>query len=204
MEFIFKPEKLTNELTEQAANAVGLRAENASREKYPGLWNKIDSLNERKMPDDVLRRRRARRRFYGIILISVGFFLFVPGLMKPDELFVPLIVGAFSMINGIFAVLPRKTNAERFEKQAKKLMKSINSSLESGDTVVFGEEDIFENGKPLMEYQNLEPVIETRSLFLICDGNKIMLLRKFDLISGGEEKFKEFIENKNISIIKFE
>ena len=33
MEFVFKPEKLTNELTEQIANAIGLRAENASRKK---------------------------------------------------------------------------------------------------------------------------------------------------------------------------
>lgn len=204
MEFVFKPEKLTPELMEQVSSAIGRRLENASREKCPELWKKIDSLNGGKAPEDVLRRRRNRRRFYGIILLSVGFFLFVPGLMKPDELFVPLIVGAFSMINGIFAVLHRKTKAERYEKQAKKLMKRINSSIESGDTVVFAEEGIFENGTLLMEYKNLEPVIEERSLFLVCDGGKVLVLRKFDLVSGDSEDFSAFINNKNINIIKLE
>lgn len=204
MEFIFKPEKLTPELTEQVAYAIGKRAELQSRKKYPGMWNKIDSLNERKMPEDVLRRRKTRHVIYGIILIAVGFFLFIPGLMKPKELFVPLAVGAFAIINGIFAVLPKRTTAEKYEKTAKKLIENINSSLQSGDTVVFGEDGIFENGAVLMEYESLEEVIETRSAVLVCDGNKIMLLRKFDLINGNFESFCNFLNDKNIKIIKFE
>ncbi len=205
MEFIFKPEKLTPELTEQVAFAIGKRAELQSRKKHPGMWNKIDSLNRRKAPEEVLRRRKTRHVIYGIILIAVGFFLFVPGLMKPKELFVPLIVGAFAMINGIFAILPRRNDAEKFEKNAKKLMKSINSSLDPGDTVVFTGEVIYENGVMLMEYESLEEIIETRSVILVCDGIKIMILRKFDLVNADFDDFASFVQTKTgMEIIKCE
>ena len=197
MEFVFKPEKLTEELVDQVAEAVGKRTEIFSREKLPGMWKKVDKLNEKKMPEEVLRRRKIRYVIYGIILIAVGFFLFIPGLMKPKELTVPLIVGAFSIINGIFAVLPRRTNAEKFKKKAKKLVSAINSSLKPEDTVVFGEEKIFENGAVLMEYENLESVIENRSIFLVCDGNKIMVLRKTDMVIGNPEEFGIFAESKS-------
>ena len=126
--------------------------------------------------------------------------------MKPSELAVPLIVGAFAIIFGISAVIPRKTNEEKFYKKAKKLAKTINSSLKPEDTVVFGEEGIFENGTLLMEYENLENLIENRSVFLVCDGTKIMVLRKTDMVIGNPEEFGFFIEGKtkrkHISVIK--
>lgn len=203
MDFIFKPEKLTSELTSQAAEAIDKRAELASRKKYPGLWEKTDALNKNSAPEEVLRRRKTRHVIYGVFLIAIGIFLFVPGIMKPKELFVPLIVGAFSFINGIFAVLPRKTPAERYERKAGKIMENINFSLNPEDTVVFGEEAIFENGALLMEYDDLEEVIETRSLFLVCDGTKIMLLRKLDLVSGDVSEFgAHILEKTGKSIIK--
>lgn len=196
MEFIFKPEKCGPELVEQTAEVIGKRAELASRKRYPSLWGKADSLNERKMPDDVLHRRKIRRVIYGVFLIAVGIFLFVPGIIKPKELFVPLVVGAFSFINGIFAVLPRRSTAEKFEKKAKKLLEAINSSLAPGDTVVFNEEAVFENGALLMEYEDLEPVLENRSIWFLCDGVKVMVLRKTDLVSASSEEFLEFIKEK--------
>ena len=196
MEFVFKPEECTPELVEQTASAIAKRAEIASREKFPSLWGKVDSLNEKKMPEEVLRRRKFRRVLYGILLLAMGIFLFIPGIMKPAELTVPLIVGAFSIINGIFAVLPRKTPAEKYEKKAKKLLFSINSNLAPGDTVIFNDEAIFENGALLMEYQDLETVIECRSIWFVCDGIKVMVLKKNDLVSGTKEDFSAFISEK--------
>lgn len=178
-------------------------AELASRKKYPGLWKKNDALNKNSAPEEVLRRRKNRHVIYGVFLIAIGIFLFVPGIMKPKELFVPLIVGAFSFINGIFAVLPRKTPAERYERKARKIMENINFSLSPEDTVVFGEEAVFENGALLMEYKDLEEVIETRSLLLVCDGTKIMLLRKLDLVGGDVSEFgAHILEKTGKSIIK--
>lgn len=196
MEFIFKPEKLSENLFYEISEVIAKRAEIFSRRKLPGLWEKTDRLNEKRLPEKALIRRRKFRRFYGIICIALGFFLFVPGLVKPDELFVPLVVGAVAMITGISAVIPRKTNAERYLKKAKKLAKAINSSLEKDDTVVFGDNGIFENGALLMKYEELENLIENRSIFLVCDGKKIMVLRKNDMVSGNPEEFGIFIESK--------
>lgn len=196
MEFIFKPEKLTEDLFYQISEAVAKRTEIFSRKRYPGLWEKTDRLNEKKLPEEALLKRRRFRRFYGIICIALGIFLFVPGLMKPSELAVPLFVGAAAIIFGISAVIPRKTNEEKFYKKAKKLAKAINSSLKPGDTVVFNEEGIFENGGALMKYEELENIIENRSIFLVCDGKLIMVLRKTDMVIGNPEDFRNFIEEK--------
>ena len=196
MELIFKPEKLSDDLVYQISECIAKRAENLSREKYPGIWKKVDSINGNKMPEDVLKRRKKRRRIYGIILLALGFFLFIPGIIEPKELFVPLIVGAFAIINGIFAVFPSRSPEEKFKKNAKNLMNAINSSLEKGDTVTFNDEAIYENGAVLMEYKSLEPLIESRSIWLVCDGKKVMVLRKVDLVSGSKEDFSEFIRKK--------
>ena len=196
MEFVFKPEKLTEDLFYQISEAVAKRTEIISRKKFPGLWEKTDTLNAKNLSAPALKRRIRLRRFYGIICIALGIFLFVPGLMKPSELAVPLFVGAAATIFGISAVIPRKTNEEKFYKKAKKLAKAINSSLKPGDTVVFNEEGIFENGGALMKYEELENIIENRSIFLVCDGKLIMVLRKTDMVIGTPEEFRNFAEEK--------
>ena len=137
MEFVFKPEKLSDDLRYQVSETIAKRTENFSRKKLPGLWKKTDELNRKNLSEEGFKRRIRLRRFYGIVLIAVGIFLFVPGIMKPRELTVPLIVGAFSIINGIFAVIPRKTDGEKLLKKAKKLISAINSSVKPEDTVVF-------------------------------------------------------------------
>ena len=196
MEFVFKPEKLTENLSYEVSEAIAKRAEIFSRKKLPGLWEKTDKLNAQNLSEPANKRRKIFRKINGIICIALGIFLFIPGIVAPKELFVPMIVGAFAIVFGFSAVIPRKTNAEKYKKEAKKLISAINSSLKPEDTVVFGEEAIFENGALLMEYQELESVIETRNIFLICDGKKIMVLRKSDMVIGKAEEFGIFIEEK--------
>ena len=196
MEFVFKPEKLTEDLSYQISEAIAKRTEIFSRKRFPGLWEKTDELNAKKLSEPALKRRKIFRKINGIICIALGIFLFVPEIVKPEELFVPLVVGAFAIVFGISAVIPRKTNAEKFLKKAKKLISRINSSLKPEDTVAVKEEGIFENGKLLMNYENLENAIENRSIFFICDGEKIMILRKTDMFVGNPEEFLFFIEEK--------
>ena len=196
MEFVFKPEKLTENLFYEISEAIAKRTEIFSRKKLPGLWEKTDELNAKNLSEPALKRRKKFRKINGIICIALGNFLFVPGIVAPKELFVPLIVGAFATVFGISAVIPRKTDAEKFLKKAKNLAKAINSSLKPEDTVVFGEDGIFENGGLLMKYEELENVIENKNIFLVCDGKKIMILRKNDMILGNKEEFLNFIEIK--------
>lgn len=196
MEFIFRPEKLSDDLRYQVSEALARRTELFSRKKFPGLWEKTDELNKKRLPEEALIKRRRFRRFYGIICIALGIFLFVPGIMKPSELAVPLIVGALAIITGITAVIPRKTAGEKFEKKAEKLILAINSSVKPEDTVVFNDKGFFENGNILMEYESLENIIENRSLWLVCDGKKIMILRKADMVSGSIDEFTVFVETK--------
>lgn len=203
MEFIFKPEKLGTELTEQVAMVLAKRIEISSRQKMPELWDKIDKMNSNKAPEDVLYRRKIRHIIYGIALIVMGIFLFVPGLMEPQELFIPLIAGAIAFVSGIFAVIPRKTPAEKNEKKAEKLIKSINSSIKGGSMVIFCEEGIIENGTLLMEYKNLEDIMETRSIFFITDGKKALVLRKTDLVVGTMADFILFLKIKTDREIRF-
>lgn len=196
MEFIFRPEKLSDDLRYQVSEALARRTELFSRKKFPGLWEKTDELNKKRLPEEALIKRRRFRRFYGIICIALGIFLFVPGIMKPSELAVPLIVGALAIITGITAVIPRKTAGEIFEKKAEKLILAINSSVKPEDTVVFNDKGVFENGNILMEYESLENIIENRSIWLVCDGKKIMILRKADMVSGSIDEFGVFVETK--------
>ena len=175
MEFVFKPEKLTENLFYEISEAIAKRTEIFSRKKLPGLWEKTDELNAKNLSEPALKRRKKFRKINGIICIALGIFLFVPGIVAPKELFVPLIVGAFATVFGISAVIPRKTDAEKFLKKAKNLAKAINSSLKPEDTVAFGEDGIFENGGLLMKYEELENVIENKNIFLVCDGKKIMI-----------------------------
>ena len=196
MEFVFKPEKLTENLSYEISESIAKRTEVFSRKKLPGLWEKTDALNAKNLSEPAFKRRKIFRKINGAICIALGFFLFIPGLLKPQELFVPLVVGAFAMIFGISAVIPRKTNAEKYIKKAKKLISAINSSIKPEDTVVFNDEGVFENGLLLMEYKNFENVIENRSIFLVCDSAKIMILRKTDLVIGNSDEFFKFIEEK--------
>ena len=196
MEFVFKPEKLTENLFYEISESIAKRTEIFSRKKFPGLWEKTDELNAKNLPELAIKRRKIFRKINGIICIALGIFLFVPGIVAPKELFVPMIAGAFAIVFGISAVIPRRTNAEKFLKKAKKLAKAINSSIKPEDTVVFGKEGIFENGTLLMEYENLENLIENRSIFLVCDGEKILVLRKNDMVIGDLEKFLPSIETK--------
>lgn len=64
----------------------------------------------------------------GTVNLALGIFLFISGLMKPDELFVPLIVGAIAIGAGISTFLrSRKNKRNPFDKSAKLLFEQRNT-----------------------------------------------------------------------------
>ena len=85
-------------LVPQVSCALEKRTESISREKYPKMWKITDHFNSKKVSEIVLKRRRLRYRVYGILLIIMGAFLLIPGLMEPQELAVPLFAGILGLL----------------------------------------------------------------------------------------------------------
>lgn len=82
-------------LVPQVSCALEKRTESISREKYPKMWKITDHFNSKKVSEIVLKRRRLRYRVYGILLIIMGAFLLIPGLMEPPRTGSPFICGYF-------------------------------------------------------------------------------------------------------------
>ena len=106
------------------------RTESISREKYPKMWKITDHFNSKKVSEIVLKRRRLRYRVYGILLIIMGAFLLIPGLMEPQELAVPLFAGILGLLLGVFTLWSskaQKLQSERFNQAAVKLLKGLEA-----------------------------------------------------------------------------
>ena len=117
-------------LVPQVSCALEKRTESISREKYPKMWKITDHFNSKKVSEIVLKRRRLRYRVYGILLIIMGAFLLIPGLMEPQELAVPLFAGILGLLLGVFTLWSskaQKLQSERFNQAAVKLLKGLEA-----------------------------------------------------------------------------
>ena len=174
-------------LLPQASKALEKRNELISRKKYPGLWSLTDQLN-------TMTQRRTRSklctRLLSILCLAVGIFLFVPGLMKPQELLVPLLAGAVALGAGIGGLWrSRKRRKTPFDKSAKKLLAGKDQiTAEDAVMVTFSEDGMsFPTGSGNTEsvpYSGFECAIETADLFLFVYGERITVLQKTDLTEG--------------------
>ena len=83
-----------------------------------------------------MKGQRIRTRLLGTVNLALGIFLLVPGLMKPDELFITLIVGAIGA--GIVAFWrSRKNKRNPFDKSAKLLFEQRNKIPSEQNAKVF-------------------------------------------------------------------
>lgn len=101
--FLFQSTPLDPQLLyPQVSRALEKCAELISRQKYPKMWELTDKLNRvEKVPQAVRENRRKRRGFLGLLNWLIGVFLLVPGLMEPQALMLPLIVGAVCFGSGV-------------------------------------------------------------------------------------------------------
>jgi len=96
----------------QVSAALEKRTESVSRERFPGLWEKTDKLNERSKGE---KKNTTGTKIKSIICLLLGIFLFVPGMMEPQELLIPLLVGAVAkfllgvILIGLLLFLPAGT-----------------------------------------------------------------------------------------------
>ena len=80
MEFIFKPEKLTEDLSYEVCAAISKRAELASRKKFPALWEKTDALIRTKFRKKPFKKENSAESFMGYSLSEREFFSLFPAL----------------------------------------------------------------------------------------------------------------------------
>lgn len=190
----------TESLLQQVSKALEKRTEFVSRERYPSLWENIDKLN---VVSKGKRRSSLRSKVMSIICLVLGVFLFVPGLMKPQELLVPLLVGAFAIVIGIvYLYIGRKGKKNPFDKSARLLLMGKDTiSAKQSIMVSFSESgmEIRADDKESQHipYSDFESMIETEDLFLFVHDTRITVLQKKDLTSNDITDFRNFI-SKNV------
>lgn len=177
------------------------RTELASRKKLPGLWKLTDKLNAvPRAPEAELKRRRESRRRWGGLLLVMGIFLFVPGIMKPQELPVPLVAGFLAIVLGVLYLRKEDRKKNAYEKKAKKLLENMNPSMESQKLrLVFGDAELAMSGAgddKKIAYAGMECTLETEGLFGLIYDNQIVLLQKKELLLGTAEEFSKQLAEK--------
>ena len=186
----------TESLLQQVSKALEKRTEFVSRERYPSLWENIDKLNA---VSKGKRRSSLRSKIMSIICLVLGVFLFVPGLIKPQELLVPLLVGAFAIVIGIvYLYIGRKGKKNPFDKSARLLLMGKDTiSAKQSIMVSFSESGMeirADDKEPQhIPYSDFESMIETEDLFLFVHDTRITVLQKKDLTSNDITDFRNFI-----------
>jgi hypothetical protein len=196
MEFVFHINGCpAGDWEQQLALALEKRNEAHSRQSLPGLWRTIDRLGTPKMSEPVLRRRRIRYKIYGVILILLGLFLLIPGLMKPEELTVPLLVGLFATGTGILQLLPRRKRPGKSALHAAGQLLKTRSAV-SALTVRFDEQGIADAETPI-SFETIETIVEMPDLYLVCWANKGLVLWKQELTTASPEDFTEWLSDRH-------
>ncbi len=198
--FSMKPYEI-EVLVPQVAQMLQKRVELASRKKLPGLWKLTDKLSAvPRATEAELKRRRESRRQWGGLLLVMGIFLFVPGVMKPQELPVPLVAGFFAIVMGVLYLRKEDRKKNSYEKKAKKLLENMNASMKSQKLrLVFDDTEVVMSGvgeDKKISYINMECALETAELFGVIYENQIVLLQKKELLLGTADELTETLKEK--------
>ncbi len=183
-------------LLPQASKALEKRTELLSRERYPALWKHVDPSRAASQQSPENRRRT---KGLSVLCLALGIFLFVPGLVKPQELLVPLLVGACAIGAGIGGLWrSRKHRKNPFDRSAKLLLAGKDSlSEEDAVTVIFSEAGMLlpteEASSECVPYDTFACVIETADLFLLVYDTRVTVLQKIDLMDGSTSDFCAFL-----------
>lgn len=200
--FIFSMKPYDAEiLSDQVARMLEKRTELASRKRLPGLWKLTDKLNAvPRAPEAELKRRKERQRRWGGLLLVMGIFLFVPGVMKPQELLVPLVAGFLAIVLGVLYLRKGDRKKKTSEKKAKQLLEKLNASMENQKLrLVFGDTEFVISGAgedKKVSYADMECALETKDLFGLIYNNQIIIVQKQELLLGNAEDLIKALKEK--------
>ena len=188
-----------NCLLAQVSKALEKRTELISRERYPGMWHFTDRMNTAAQGK---RRSSFRTKLLSIVCLVAGIFLLVPGLVEPQELFMPLLAGAAALMIGIVGLLcSRKNKKNPFDKSAKLLLTGKDVIPEGqAITVIFSDNGMTipadNNNTEFVSYNDFECAIETTDAFLFVYGDRVTVLQKKDLTTDNLKDFSNQISEK--------
>lgn len=209
MEFAFHISDYSDSaLDGETVQLLEQRLEAHSRKTQPGLWKAIDGLNAYAAKGSGREKRRTRHRVYGVILIALGIFALVPGLVEPRT---PVLIGAglIGILSGFLEfclVRERKPTAppSSCRKEAARLLerqRSIDWSLPENDTQLRFDEaglTLSAGGQTrTVPYGDMTGIFETERLWLLLySPEQALLLQKKDLTAGSESEFLPQIRRK--------
>lgn len=179
-------------LLPEVSRALEQRMETYSRQRLPGLWQQIDKHPGSSSANTMTPGRKIYRRVTSILLIAVGLFLLIPGLVKPDELLGPLVVGALAIGAGIYFLWStRKKRVSRFEKEARTFLSNV-AQAESTEIRFTAEGMLVGDGAPIL-YSQIQFFFELPSGYFISWENQAVFLQKCDLTEGDPAQFADFL-----------
>lgn len=189
----------------QVSRALEKRTELVSRAQHPELWAKTDKINT--MTHE-MRWRKGRTKAVSVIWIALGIFLFVPGLIKPQEFLIPMIVGAVAIIAGVSGLWRNRSNkTSPFEQAAKNLL-DARSMLENRQIQIIFTPDnmeIVEQDKEQTEnipYSSFEYIIEAENIILLIFDVRAVVLQKQELADKALNEFFDFISALILNYVK--
>lgn len=199
MDYIFHINELdTAALQSQVCQALNKRAELISRKKHPKLWERSDRRNKGKTTGEIVKKQKLRSRILSVCVIALGTFLFVPGLMNPAELMVPLMAGAAGMIVGLFTLAASlKPSRDPFDQSARALVNGMTGIVPAKVTFSAESMTVEANGtSETTPYDRFEYVIQQPDLLLVTFGlQSVIVLPKKDL-EGNMEELTAFLAEK--------
>ena len=199
--FAFRITAMGEEYLPQISYALEKRTELLSRAQYPGMWKTTDKL--RASVKEPSKGHRIFRKLLSIFCLCCGILLFVPGLMEPEELKVPLIVGAIGIGTGIGGLLRGKIKRKNpFDKSARLLLEQRRTTndakvsfSEDGMTITAGGND------ERIPYDKLEYIVEATGMLLITFDEKVIAVKKEDMVCGELEDFRSFIADHTAFVL---
>lgn len=179
----------TSKLEHQVAEALEKMVERESRAAAPWMWKLTDKLNAApKATDDVLKKRRGRRKIYGVFLIALGLVLLIPSLMDTANMILPLAVSLWAIIFGVVHLIPRKEKPNQFLESARKVL----TTKPPYEDILFRNEHILLGGAVGVSYSDITKLLETADTYIIVFRKGMAIIQKNDIPQCKDDLQEDF------------
>lgn len=198
-----------DDLESQIAQALDKRVEIDNRRRFPGVWKRIDRLNNRqRVSDDILDKRLKRYKLYGIGFFVLGILMILISLPAPKGLMSVLLMGVFNLFVGFFYYRV-SSKYHQLNKRTVKLTKEssrlkshyINHSQQVKNLeIIFSDMGLGDkDGQISLPIEEIDLLLVTKDVYFIIYNNTMMPLYKTDLKASCQDfelAFEDLLQDK--------